>query len=103
MCFGGSFCFLAKTHKTARHSQFETQTPQSQHTRQVRPGLNNRYWFSLPWERGRLARGPREIDQIAGETPAFPGQTESVLNNQLFAIPALWSDMLWAICPSFGT
>jgi len=26
------------------------------------------------WERGRLARIPREIDQIAGETPAFPGK-----------------------------
>src|SRR5882724_12691598 len=36
------------------------------------------YWFSLPWERGRLARIPREIDQIAGETPALPGQTEPV-------------------------
>ncbi|HZE70976.1 MAG TPA: hypothetical protein VE135_15820 [Pyrinomonadaceae bacterium] len=31
------------------------------------------------WERGRLARVPRKIDQIAGETPALPGQTELYL------------------------
>ena len=40
--------------------------------------LPARYWFSLPWERGRLARIPREIDQIAGETPAFPGKLNLV-------------------------
>ncbi|HZE68915.1 MAG TPA: hypothetical protein VE135_05220 [Pyrinomonadaceae bacterium] len=60
-----------------------------------RPGLERE---RQPWELNQkegtgsvslgmraLARIPREIDQIAGETPALPGQTEPVPKEEINA------------------